>query len=576
MRGGKVQTGKVLVLGDDTRSFLAAVRSLGRAGLTVHAAPANFRSPSLASRYIAAIHDIPPWMGDGSAWLAAMRTLLGAERYDLVIPCNETTLLPLARHRAELAPLARLAIPEDAAIDALFDKQATRALAERLGIPIAPGRALRAGENAEDVIAELGAPVLVKPRHSYTLERLATRGKVQVAGEARQLAAILARAKPGATLLEGFFPGSGLGVSVLASRGRVLQAFEHHRVHEEAGSSYYRVSAPLAPDLLAACGAIMAALDYTGLAMFEFRRDAAGRFVLLEVNARPWGSMPLPVALGVDFPYRWYRLLVAGEETGSVSYRTGVYGRNLLPDLRSLRATLQDPGLGTAVRARLAATWALRLFRPLAGREVHDVMVRDDPRPALAEVAEVGREVAVRLGRLVPGSEQRHARRLVATLRQAGGAHQPGGARIVFVCQGNICRSPFAASLLRSLLDRAVPAGGRVEVGSAGMMPAPDRPSPPEAIAEAAARGIDLASHRSAWLSRAEADAATLLVVFDEINRAALLDRHPGVAAKVLGLGNLAGIGAIADPWGRGPEAYRRAYDAITRAVDALAAQLQR
>jgi protein-tyrosine-phosphatase len=281
--------------------------------------------------------------------------------------------------------------------------------------------------------------------------------------------------------------------------------------------------------------------------------------------------MPLPVALGVDFPYRWYRLLVAGEETGSVSYRTGVYGRNLLPDLRSLRATLQDPGLGTAARARLAATWALRLFRPLAGREVHDVLVRDDPRPALAEVAEVGREVAVRLGRLVPGSEQRQARRLVSTLRPAGAA-----ALIVFVCQGNICRSPFAASLLRTLLDRAAPAGGALEVGSAGMMPTPNRPSPPEAIAEAAARGIDLASHRSAWLSRAEADAATLLVVFDEINRAALLDRHPGAAAKVLRLGDLAGIGAIADPWGGGPEAYRRAYDAITRAVDALAARLNR
>ncbi len=569
MSGGKAQTGKVLVLGDDTRSFLASVRSLGRAGLTVHVAPANFRSPSLASRYIAAIHDLPPWMRDGGDWLAAMRALLATEGYDLVIPCNETTLLPLARHRAELAPLARLAIPEDAAIDALFDKQATRALAERLGIPIAPGRALRTGENAEDVIAELGAPVLVKPRHSYTLERLATRGKVQVARNARHLAAILAGAEPAATFLEGFFPGSGLGVSVLASRGRVLQAFEHHRVHEEAGSSYYRVSAPLAPDLLAACGAIMAALDYTGLAMFEFRRDEAGRFVLLEVNARPWGSLPLPVALGVDFPYRWYRLLVAGEETGSVAYRSGVYGRNLLPDLRSLRATLQDPGLGTAARARLIATWALRLFRPLAGREVHDVLVRDDPRPALAEVAEAGREVAARLGQLVPRAEQRRARRLVATAHQADGA-----GRIVFVCQGNICRSPFAAALLRSALDRAAPGGGRLEVGSAGTMPAPDRPSPPEAVAAAAARGIDLASHRSAWLSRARADAATLLVVFDETNRAALLDRHPGAAAKVLRLGDLAGIGAIADPWGGGPESYERAYDAITRAVDALAREL--
>src|SRR5437868_39574 len=93
---------KVLVLGDDTRSFLTIVRSLGRRDITVHALPANLRSPALRSRYIKAIHDVPPWMGDGSAWLTAMAELLRANHYKLVIPCNETTLLPLHLHRATL------------------------------------------------------------------------------------------------------------------------------------------------------------------------------------------------------------------------------------------------------------------------------------------------------------------------------------------------------------------------------------------------------------------------------------------------------------------------------------------
>src|SRR5260370_3031051 len=100
-RGERVTSGKALVLGDDTRSFLTTVRSLGRRGIAVHAAPANFRSPALRSRYLAAVHDLPPWMGDGTAWLRAMEALLRAERFDLVIPCNETTLLPLQRHRGQ-------------------------------------------------------------------------------------------------------------------------------------------------------------------------------------------------------------------------------------------------------------------------------------------------------------------------------------------------------------------------------------------------------------------------------------------------------------------------------------------
>src|ERR1041385_3999267 len=94
---------KVLVLGDDTRSFLAIVRSLGRRGITIHAAPSDFRSPALRSRYLAAVHDLPPWIGDGHEWLRAMKELLRVEHYSLIIPCNETTLLPVQRHRAVLS-----------------------------------------------------------------------------------------------------------------------------------------------------------------------------------------------------------------------------------------------------------------------------------------------------------------------------------------------------------------------------------------------------------------------------------------------------------------------------------------
>jgi hypothetical protein len=50
---------RVLVFGDEMRIFLAVVRSLGRAGKEVHAAPFNWHSPALKSKYISAIHHLP-------------------------------------------------------------------------------------------------------------------------------------------------------------------------------------------------------------------------------------------------------------------------------------------------------------------------------------------------------------------------------------------------------------------------------------------------------------------------------------------------------------------------------------
>ena len=231
-RGSAAPSGKALVMGDDTRGFLATVRSLGRKGIEVHAAPFDFRSPALASRYIAAIHHLPPWMGTGEAWLEAVRALLAEQRFDLVIPCDERNLLPLQRHREELSALARLAIPSDEAVEILFDKHATRELAERVGVAVARGRLARPDDTADAVLAEFGRPVVVKPRRSYTLEALARRGRVYLVSDPAQLRPLLEETEPDSLILESCFEGRGLGLSILAHEGTLLQAFEHHRVHE--------------------------------------------------------------------------------------------------------------------------------------------------------------------------------------------------------------------------------------------------------------------------------------------------------------------------------------------------------
>jgi protein-tyrosine-phosphatase/predicted ATP-grasp superfamily ATP-dependent carboligase len=556
--------GKALVMGDDTRGFLATVRSLGRQGVEVHAAPFDFRSPALASRYIAAIHDVPPWMPGGEAWQQAMRRLLSEQRFDLVIPCDERGLLPLQRYRQEFTPFTRLAIPSDEAIRILFDKHGTRELAQRVGVAVARGRLAQQGDTAAAVLAEFGAPVVVKPRRSYTLDGLARRGRVHVTSDRALLDGLLAENEPDDLILESCFEGHGLGLSILAHEGRLLQAFEHHRVHERSGSSFYRVSAAPNPSLVEACAAIAAGVGYTGIAMFEFKRNAAGDWILLEVNARPWGSLPLPVALGVDFPYRWYRLLVEGVETPPVPYRVGVYGRNLLPDIIAAFADAEARRLSSLRTGAFLAHRMLGLRRMLVGGEMEDVFVSDDRAPAGAQFAAVWRSALARARRSTPGA--RALARSIAGSRVRSVARQERPIRVLFACQGNICRSPYAAALLRSSARE-----GSLEVSSAGMMPRPNRPVPMLFQQAAAQGGIDLAAHRSVWLDRTIAEAASLIVVFDEINRLAVADRYPGLRAPIVKLGNLIGVSDIEDPVDGDAAVAAAAYAKINRAVQELA-----
>ena len=327
--------GKVLIVGDDSRSFLTIVRSLGRRGMRIHVAPFDFSAVALKSRYISRIHHLPYHLGDGGEWKSAYRELLDSETFDLIVPVDERSLLPFDAHRKFFEGDHKIAIPSRKAIDVLYDKHRTRELATSLDIPIAAGRPLEKSDRATAIGEEYGFPVAIKPRCSYSLKQLHARAGVVIGHDAETVGKALKNTVPGGRIVEAFFPGDGIGVSVLANEGRLLQVFQHNRVHRpsEMGGSSYRVSAAIESALESACASIVESIGYTGVAMFEFIKNSkTGKWILLEVNARPWGSLPLPLAAGVDFPFCWYRLLVDGIEEPRADYRVGLFGRNSTTD----------------------------------------------------------------------------------------------------------------------------------------------------------------------------------------------------------------------------------------------------
>jgi protein-tyrosine-phosphatase/predicted ATP-grasp superfamily ATP-dependent carboligase len=566
------RSNKVLVIGDDTRSFLTVVRSLGRAGHAVHVAPFNLRSPALRSRYIQAIHRLPYYLGDGSAWRAAVDALWQAEAFDLAIPCDERSLLPLDAHRDWLEARGwRVAMPDRRAVEILYDKHATRELAHSVGLPVAPGRLLAAEDTAQGLIEAFGRPIALKPRQSYYLDSLHARGKVFIARDRKSLEHELERVERTRTLVEGYVPGRGVGVSVLVNRGTVLQAFEHHRIHDAVavGGSYYRRSAPLSPDLVAAVNRLMAALAYTGVAMVEFRHDqGGGTYALLEVNARPWGSMPLPISLGVDFPERWRRLLVDGEATPAVDYQIGIRGRNLVPDFEFLLHDVHRLRRRPLEAARVVGRWLGGFAQIATGGERSDTFARDDVRPGTAELTNFVLNRTGKLARRLPGVSVLQRRRMQHSARRRLCKRLVVDQGLVFVCTGNICRSPFAEYLLRA---RLIGPGHPLRVSSAGVLPIEGRPSPPIAQTAARAFGIELAPHRSRHFDKTMVRAGDLVVVFDQVNFSATLDRHPDLAGRIVLLGSLlADAAPIPDPYGQDLEVFLETYRRIDHAVDQI------
>jgi predicted ATP-grasp superfamily ATP-dependent carboligase/protein-tyrosine-phosphatase len=564
-------SGKVLVLGGDPRAFLAVVRSLGRRGLEVHAGWCSPDSPACRSRYLRTVHDLPPFSPDDLAWKEALLGLLEREGFDLLIPCEDPTLLPVRAYRSEFEAVVRVAIPEERALAVAFDKIRSYELAQALGLRVPRGRVLERAEDLE--VLHLRAPLVLKPRTTFAYPDLTNRRGVRTFLDLASLRAFLAQTGVGEpVLVQEFFSGIGVGVEVLADRGEVLVAFQHERVHEplRGGGSSYRRSVPLDPELLEASRRLMAALGYRGVAMVEFRRNPRTReWVFLEINGRFWGSLPLAVASGADFPYYLYRLLVHGERSFPKQYRVGLYCRNLTLDLVWLREYLSStrslPEFAPRPWEVLAeATHVLRLV------ERSDTFTRDDPGPGWAELLHIVRSgsarVRSRLRRmfLQLGPVRRtQVGRLRSRLAQAR--------TVLFVCRGNICRSPFA----EAYAARTFPAS--VRVGSAGARAKPGTASPPEAIAAAAAFGVDLRSHRAMRLSPEQLEEADVVLVFDLADLERIRHEHSRYAGKafLLGLALEDGDAVIADPYGH-PDRFFATYARIVQALDRAGRWLSR
>jgi protein-tyrosine phosphatase len=142
---------------------------------------------------------------------------------------------------------------------------------------------------------------------------------------------------------------------------------------------------------------------------------------------------------------------------------------------------------------------------------------------------------------------------------------------VLFVCHGNICRSPYAAAAFRARLGPE--AANVIHVASAGFI-GPIRAAPRYAQEEAAARGLDLRDHRSMTLSPVVLRSVDIVVVMEPEQAGGVTRMFPTTASIVV-LGDLDPVAdggrSIIDPLDRPRAVFAASYDRIDRCVAVLA-----
>jgi len=151
--------------------------------------------------------------------------------------------------------------------------------------------------------------------------------------------------------------------------------------------------------------------------------------------------------------------------------------------------------------------------------------------------------------------------------------------RVLMVCTGNICRSPTAEGVLRSLLEERG-LSDRVEVGSSGMIAYHvGEPPDPRSIQTAAARGVDISGQRARQTRGRDFEDFDYLLAMDRGHLEQLREIEPAGGDHTLALFlsylDEPGTLDVPDPYYGGPDGFEHTYDLIARGAAAFLDHLE-
>jgi predicted ATP-grasp superfamily ATP-dependent carboligase len=309
---------KALVVDVGWVNGLAAIRSLGRAGIEVLALDHRVSPLGFRSRYARPVR-VPDPADDEDGFIAAV----AEAGPGVVFPTHDPPLNALARHRDRLDGFL-FPFPAWSALEAIQDKrhQLEAAIATDVDVPetLYPSTAGEA--------AGLSFPVLLKPRHPDGFKRRFGKQAFRCENRA-ELERAYADAEPFGPMVQELVPGGDdelytLG-SYLREDGEPLGLFSGRKLKQvPPGIGTCRVGeAVWVQEVVDAGLRLLRELGFTGISQVEFKRDLRdGRFKLMEINPRLFQWHGLAASCGVDLPLIAYRDLT-GEKVEPVSANGG-------------------------------------------------------------------------------------------------------------------------------------------------------------------------------------------------------------------------------------------------------------
>lgn len=373
---------KVLVTDGRSLASLAAIRSLGRAGHTIHCGESFKHNLSSYSKHVAERVRYPDPEDSPDEFVEFLLAACEQQEYDLVLPVRDDTTILLSKNQDRFSEVTKLFVADYNVLSKLMDKGETVKIAQRANVPT-PDTWFPEETPPDQIREEVEYPVLIRPRRSS-----GSRGIKHVSGPVEFDDAFeFVSSEYGTPMVQEYIEKSGYTTACILfdQNQRTIGEFSYERVKEYPLSGGPTVVGESTDDEKAKqhAKALLKEADWMGPAEVEFILDKDETPKLLEVNPRFWMPIELAISSGVDFPNLIADLIQEKELKPVREYEVGVKYRWVLPNEILWLLNCEN---------RLSGVKEFISFNPRS--ECYGSLSTQDPKPILGTIAQSMRFLA--------------------------------------------------------------------------------------------------------------------------------------------------------------------------------------
>ncbi|MDP4261665.1 MAG: ATP-grasp domain-containing protein [Bacteroidota bacterium] len=538
---------KILLLGANERACFSVARNLNKHGYTIGVANWGYH-PIARSRFVNEFHVLPAMETDLASFFHAFEELISKNSYWLVLPVNDRAVEFLQFYKAGIEKYTIVGgINCPGALLYSQNKYELWKVCKELGIHSPATQLVTSLEEFGNIKIALQYPVIAKPvssrkvagnkLYSFTVRKFSSEEPLEDFIRERILSIPI--------LLQEVVNGFGIGFNFLSKNGKLLAYYMHERINEPKGggeSSYRKTITTDKYGIVEKSRQLIERINWNGVGMIEYKVDN-GQTYIMELNGRFWGSIELGIFAGMELPY-WQVLYNYEAEPipgHIITCEKEVYARNFLNDLLSC---IKERSVKSLFK------WIGSVPRMFRSTERIEDSVFTDFRFRVSMWANLA-------SRMLTNRTQSIKRKFIS-LEHNGIPAYKDLTKVLFVCEGNICRSPFAEKYLQKIRPGIVAA-------SAGLQYQSSKMSPLKAVRTAAAEDIDLSGHRSRYIADIDANEFDAVFIMDKGNYLKLKKHHPGLLSKTYFLDQRQ---VIADPFGKEMIEFEICYKKIKELLD--------